>query len=135
MPNRVGVARLDGDTITVAQLLPDVPDPVAILASPFDDVVLVVDGFGSAILAFDYAPDEVAPLTPRGELSYTVRPPSLPGSAVSIGRGALDGLAFIAENLAIRVVRFDGGGVVTDVGPFELGEGSENIPGAIGVTP
>ena len=35
----------------------------------------------------------------------------------------------------MRRVRFDGGGVITDLGPLELGSGTENITGSIGVQP
>ena len=77
----------------------------------------------------------VEPLTARGELSYTTRGPAIPTVATMLRRGGLEGLAFVAENVAVRRIRFDGGGVVTDLGPFELGEGLESLAGAVGVQP
>ena len=55
----------------------------------------------------------------------------LPGVAVSIDRGALDGVGLIAENIALRVVRFEANGDITDLDLFEVG----GVPGALGVQP
>lgn len=41
----------------------------------------------------------------------------------------------VSENVAVRRLRFEGGGVVTDLGPFELGMGTDAIAGALGVQP
>lgn len=132
--NRIGVAAID-DGVSFVQQIADVEDPVAIVASPFDDAVIVVSGFGDAIYGMRYEPDAAMPLTVTGELTYQGRGPALPGSAVMVRRGALEGLVLISENIAVRRVRFDGGGVITDLGPLELGSGTENITGSIGVQP
>ncbi|MBO6936477.1 MAG: hypothetical protein JJ863_16005 [Deltaproteobacteria bacterium] len=133
-PNSVAVVGLGETALQELQTVP-VEDPASILASPFDDVVLVVSAFGDAIFEFGYDPGEPEPLTARGELSYTTRGPALPTVGTMLRRGSLEGLAFVAENVAVRRIQFEGGGVVTDLGPFELGEGLESIAGAIGVQP
>ncbi len=133
-PNSIAVVGLGATSLQELQTLP-VEDPASIIASPFDDVVLVVSAFGDAIFEYGYDPDELEPLTARGELSYATRGPALPTVATMLRHGSLEGLAFVAENVAVRRIQFEGGGVVTDLGPFELGEGLESIAGAIGVQP
>ncbi len=41
----------------------------------------------------------------------------------------------VAENVAVRRVRFEASGGVTDLGAFRLGSGIEVIVGIVGVTP
>ncbi len=133
-PNRVAVVGLGESSLVPLQTV-EVEDPTSVVVSPFDDVVLVVTGFGDAIFEYGYDPDAAEPLTARGELSYTTRGPAIPTIAATITRGSLEGLALVAENVAVRRVQFEGGGAVADLGPFELGEGTESITGAIGVQP
>lgn len=129
VPNRVAILNLDG---LGTDILSPIEDPIAILASPFDDVALVVSGFGDAAYVLDRADGT---FTLRGELTYTGAAPQLPGGAVMIDRGNLEGLVLIAENLGVRRVRMSGGGTVTDLGLFSLGAGSAAITGSIGVQP
>lgn len=133
-PNRVAVVELGADALTLRQTT-EVEDPTSVLVSPFDDVVLVVSGFGDAIFEYGYDPESATPLTARGELSYTTRGPAIPTVATMVTRGSLEGLALVAENVAVRAIQFEGDGAVADRGPFELGEGVESIAGAIGVQP
>lgn len=132
--NRLGVVSIVGDIVTAVQEIAGVEDPVAILSSPFDDRVLVVSGFGDAIFVYAYDAASATPLTSLGELAYDTRRPALPGSAAMIRRGSLEGLVLVSENVAVRRVRF-ASGAVTDLGPFELGSGTDAIAGAIGVQP
>ena len=132
---RVGVVEVAGDALVTKPTVMPIEDPIAIVASPFDDAAIVPSGFGDAIFVLDYAPDASAPFTLRGELAYAGARPALPGAAVAIERGSLDGLVLVAENVSVRRVRFEGGGTVTDLGAFGLGSGSTAIVGAIGVTP
>jgi hypothetical protein len=135
-PNRVAVVAIDGDSLAPAQLVPDVPDPIAIVPSPFDNAAMVVSGFGDAIYSFGYDPGDAAdPLFLHGEIAYAGAPPALPSGAVLVDRGALTGLALVAENVGIRRVRFEADGLVSDLGAFELGGGLEDITGSIGVQP
>lgn len=133
-PNSVAVVGLGETMLRELQTVP-VEDPASVIVSPFEDVVLVVSAFGDAIFEYGYDPLELEPLTARGELSYATRGPALPTVATMVRRGALEGLTFVAENVAVRSIRFEGEGVVTDLGPLELGEGTESIAGAIGVQP
>lgn len=134
-PNRVAVVSVDGDALAPVQVLTPIEDPVAIVASPFDDAAIVASGFGDAIFVLDYDPDALTPFTLTGELTYSGGPPQLPGGALLVDRGSLEGLALVAENVAVRRVRFEGGGTVTDLGATTVGSGVENVVGAIGVTP
>jgi hypothetical protein len=135
IPNRVAVVSVDGDTLAPVQVITPIEDPVAIVTSPFDDAAIVASGFGDAIFVLDYDEGAATPFTLRGELPYTGTPPQLPGAAVLVHRGTLEGLALLAENVAVRRIRFEGGGTVTDLGPTVVGAGVENVVGAIGLTP
>jgi hypothetical protein len=131
---RIGVAALGASSAAPAQDVPDVGDPVGIVASPFDDAILAVNGYGNALYAFDYDPDAAMPLSNRRELAYSGARPALPSAAVQIERGALRGLVLVSENLGVRRVRFAAGSV-TDLGVFSLGTGFLAVTGAIGVQP
>lgn len=133
--NRVGIARLGPSSITGAQVIEPLEDPIAIVASPMNDAAIVASGFGNAIFRLTYDADADPAWTNAGELTYTGARPALPGGAVAIEAGPLTGMVLVAENVGIRRVQFTGGGAVEDLGAFALGEGLENIVGAIGVQP
>ena len=98
--------------------------------------ILCVSGYGDAIFVLPYDPNN--PTTPFGadvELTYSGGAPQLPGKAVMLTRGQLEGWVFIAENLGVRTVVFESNGQVTDHGRTSFGAGTENIVGAIGVQP
>lgn len=132
LPNRVGVAS-SGDALGFAGRV-EVEDPLAIFVSPFDDRLLVVSGFGDAFFVSDYDPTAPEPLSDAAELAYADGHPALPGAGVMIERGVARGLVLVSENQAVHRVRFVAGDVV-DEGRYELGEGVDVIPGAIGVQP
>jgi hypothetical protein len=135
-PNRIAVVESTATTITARQVLTPIEDPLSIVMSPFDDVALVVSGFGDAFFALDYAPAAATPFTLRGQITYTGARPELPGPAVMIESGALRGLVLVPENLGIRRLRFEGQGVVRDLGKTATGaSGFENITGALGIQP
>lgn len=135
--NRVSVLAIDGDQITPTQLLTPFTDPTAIVTSPFDNAALVTAAQDDAIFALSYAPTSGnTPFAVLGELSYPAGDsPKLPGSAVMIERGLLQGHVLIAENVAIRQVQFNPDGSITDHGTTSLGSGIPGIVGAIGVQP
>lgn len=135
VPNRVAVVKtVDG--LGAVQVLPDIEDPFAIATSPSNDAAIVVSGFGDAIFVLDYDPSNAsAPFSVRGELAYAGAGPQLPGSVTPIERGSLDGLVLVSELSGVRRVRFGANATVTDQGLFDLGDGQENIVGAIGVAP
>jgi len=70
-----------------------------------------------------------------GELDYDGTAPQLPANAVLLRRGNLEGLVLLSENTGIRRIRFEGSGAVVDLGLYDLGDGLENVPGAVGVQP
>jgi hypothetical protein len=136
IPNRVGVARVTESGLEAVQLLPDINDPYDMVASPFNDAVLVVSGFGDALLSLDYDPaNQATPFVLAGELDYLGEGPALPSNLVMIERGDLLGTVLVAENQGIRRVVFEGEGVVSDKGRTEIGSSYAGIVGAIGVQP
>jgi hypothetical protein len=137
VPNRVAVVGIsdDGDSVTPLQVLSPIEDPLALIASPFGDVVLAVSGFGDAVFVLDQDGPETAPFSVRGEMTYVGASPQLPGGAVMIEQGALRGMVIVAENLGVRRIQLEGGGVVTDLGLTALGSDNAAITGVIGVQP
>ncbi|MEM9071413.1 MAG: hypothetical protein AAGE52_23100 [Myxococcota bacterium] len=133
--NRVGVVSLGGGAIAPVQVISPFEDPAAVVASPFDDAAIVLSAFGNAIFRLSYNPDAALPFVNEGELTYMGGRPALPSAAALVDRGTLSGLVVIAENVSVRQVRFMGGGAVTDLGAFGLGDDSANIVGTIGVQP
>lgn len=137
VPNRMGIARIDGDTLTPLQVLSPLSDPISVVTSPFDNTAIILAIQGDAIFRVTYdEANTTAPFAIAGELDYTGGGPALPGSAAMIRRGPLEGRVLIAENVAIRQVQFNPDGTVTDLGPLAAqGSGSLAITGAIGVQP
>jgi len=130
LPNRVAAVALDGDAPEPVQVI-EIYDPVAILASPFDDLLLVSSGYGDAIESITYDPDAAEPFG----VGRTVATSALPADGVVLTRGPLIGLTMIAENQGVRGLQFEGGGEAADLGMLYEGDGLEAIPGAIGVQP
>lgn len=131
-PNRISVVPVEEARLGTASVVPNIEDPIALLASPFADKVLVVSGFGDAM--FQLVKNGTT-WSSTGELTYVGAKPQLPGGAVMIEAGALRGLALIAENVGVRRVEMFSDGNIVDRGMFSLGSGVENSTGAIGVTP
>jgi hypothetical protein len=132
VPNRVAVVELTTTGLINPHVIPDVNDPVSLVASPFGDVVLAVSGFGNA---FYVLADTGAGWTKKGEVTYSGAKPELPGGAARLDVGALRGWVFVAENLGVRRVQLKADGSVVDLGKFSVGTGYTSIVGAIGVTP
>lgn len=133
-PNRVGVASLD--PLALRQVVTPLNDPFDLVASPFDDAVLVVLGYANRVNVLRYSPDAATPFTNAGSPAYATQVPQLPGDAVLVG-GEHAGTVYVVENTAIRVFRFNGDGTVTDLGRQLMGDPEDyrGIPGAIGVQP
>lgn len=131
--HRVAVVSLDGPDLAPVGVISPIADPAGVVASPFGDTAIVVSGVdGDAIFVLDQS---AGSFSLRGELAYAGPRPQLPANAVMVRRGSLSGLVLVAENLGIRRVRFDGGGVVTDLGAHSTGSGIPAIVGILGVTP
>jgi hypothetical protein len=132
VPNRVAVVPIQGAQLGTPYMIANVEDPIALFASPFADKVLVVSGFGDALFTLTKTSGMYAA---SGELTYQGAKPQLPGGAVMIERGSLNGLVLVAENLGVRRVEMFAAGTIVDRGLFSLGSGLVNTTGAIGVTP
>lgn len=130
VPNRVAVVALAGTAFGSTEMIPNVEDPLALVADPASNQVLVVSGFGDALFVLD-KPDAT---WRKREVTYQGGKPQLPGGAVRISVGPLAARVLVAENLGVRQVRFTSDGV-EDLGLFSLGTGVANSTGAIGVTP
>jgi hypothetical protein len=135
-PNRIAIAAIGQDSLSPVQVISDFRDPNELIASPFGDLVLAVSGYRDAIFALNYAPDGGdEPFSVRGELDYEGPRPRLPGEAVMVRRGPLEGLVLVVQTSEVRRLRFEGGGEVTDLGAFDLGDGVGSLTRAIGVQP
>jgi hypothetical protein len=140
-PNRIGVVAIGAGSLTPLQILSPVNDPYDMVASPFDNHVLVASGFGNALISvgFDGTKD-AAPFTLDGPIKTAGGKPQLPGNMVMIRRGKLEGEVYVIEVGGIRRVAFpSAGGAAVDQGLFLLGTGSgmdvDQIPGSIGIQP
>jgi hypothetical protein len=135
-PNRVAVVEVLEDGLRYVQTLAPLEDPMAIVVSPFENAALAVSGFGNAIFAIGYDPDNAsAPFTLGLEIAYAGNRPALPAGAVMVERGSLRGRVLIAENVSVRQVQFNSDGTITDLGAEDMGSGTENMVGAIGMQP
>lgn len=134
-PNRIGVAEVKADTVIPRQVIAPFEDPYDLVASPFDDRVLVARGFGDALFELTPTGDPDTPYAEPVELTYAGDAPEIPGNGVMIERGALTGLVLVPENLGVRPVRFHDGAPIEDLGRFQVGDDSASISGAIGVQP
>jgi len=127
VPNRIGVARWDGTTLSSVQTLTPFEDPYAIVASPWDNAAIAVSGFG----------DQIVPLRLDGA-SWSLGTPfaaPLPGAAVVLETGPLQGHVYVAENTGIHHLRFDESGRVMDLGSASFGTDVTDVVGTIGVQP
>ncbi|MBI5532479.1 MAG: hypothetical protein HY898_07180 [Deltaproteobacteria bacterium] len=135
-PNRIAVLEVGDSTLTMKQMLPDMLDPLAILVSPYEDVAIVVSGYGNAIQVLKYdASNATTPFSLVGPLSYKGAKPQLPGGAVMVDRGTLKGRVLVAENEGVRMVQFAQGTGVSDLGVLPSGGGMEGMVGVVGVQP
>lgn len=131
--DRVAVVEVGAQSLTPALVL-SIKDPSSIVTSPHDNAALVLGPIPNAITVLDYAPGGSPIFKVRGPLA-TSSAPQLPVDAVMVRRGALTGRVLITENTAIRQAQFEASGQVTEIELFDLGSGSESIPGAIGIQP
>jgi DNA-binding beta-propeller fold protein YncE len=134
---KVAVLSVGAAGLAPVQLLSPLPEPAAIVVSPFGNAGLVVlTNTEDALVKLTYdASNATAPFAVAGELAYTGKKPALPAATVVIDRGALKGRVLIAENEGVRQVAFAADGSVTDLGAFAIGTGLAAIVGGVGVQP
>ena len=135
VPNRIAVVGVGAATLAPESVLTPLSDPVALIASPFDDTVLVVEGMANAILIVDGPGAGKSGFSVRGPMTYKGAKPQLPGAAVMIARGSLNGLVLVGENEGVRMVQLAASASVTDLGLVTTGKDLDTIVGAVGVTP
>jgi hypothetical protein len=134
---RIAAVEIQAGGLRAAQLF-DFDDPVALVASPFGHPLLGVNGGLSgtgAIMIIDYDAQSATPFSVRGQLPHTGAAPQLPGAAVMIRRGTLEGRVLVAELSGVRQAAFHADFTVTDLGVFDFGAGYTAMVGAIGVQP
>jgi hypothetical protein len=136
-PNRIAVVALGSAGLTTAQVLSPINNPVSMLASPFDNRILVASGYGNALLSLSFAPSSSsAPFVLEGPLSYQGKKPQLPGDMVMLRRGKLTGRVLLSEVDGVRQAQFSQENKAPqDLGLFDLEGSITSIPGAIGVQP
>jgi hypothetical protein len=134
--NRLAVVSLHAQTFALSpvQVLPNLKDPVWIMTSPFDNAALVLGAQADSVWVLDYDAASKTPFSLRGKLVATGKT-LLPGVAVMIERGSLEGRVIISENTQLRQVQFKKGGAVEEIEILSFGSGVKAIPGALGVTP
>lgn len=128
--NHVAIASIEGDDLNPIQDFV-VEDPISLQVSPFNDAAIVASGFGDSLYSFSYDPAAALPFGPISEIDYVGAHVALPAGMVMLSRGSQTGMVFVAENIAVRQLQFEGNGEVTDLGPFVL----DDIPGVIGIQP
>ena len=110
-------------------------DPVAMVASPLAGDVLVLSGYGDALVHLEQTGEVDSPYRSNGEVPAMGAAPALPTSVDVLRRGGLSGLVLVTENQGIRRLRFSDSGGVADEGIVWSGSGFEAIVGAIGIQP
>lgn len=128
--HRIGVARIDGNSVSGAQVLTDVEDPASVVTSPFNNAVVVVTGEGDSLRVYDYDSNAAQPLTFRESLSA-----ALPEYTTTIDRGPLNGTVYINQVGGVRRIQFEMDGSVTDHGLTQIAEGIDGSVGSLGVQP
>ena len=135
IPNRVAVVEVGEGTLTAVDLVEDLNDPVALVASPWSDQVLVLSGYDNAIYRLASTGDDTHPFQWTGELTYQGADPQLPTAASLLTRGPLAGHLLVTENQGVRQVQMSEGAEAEDLGLTSLGSSYEAIAGAVGVQP
>jgi hypothetical protein len=112
--------------------------PYALIASPYDNAILVVSDYDNAFYKLTYAPtNATTPFTYAGAITYKTgsMSPQLPGTAQLIDHGALKDHVFVAELSGVRQVQFQPDGTITDLGLFDLGADIASSLGILGIQP
>ena len=135
VPNRVAVVEIGDASLEPVQVLPDLLDPVVLVASPWDDQVLAISGYGNGYFQLLPTGNDSTPFENAGEPNYIGTEPQLPTAAAIVERGPLKGRVLITENGGIRQVQLGSGGTFDDLELVSIGNSFEGIVGAIGVAP
>jgi hypothetical protein len=135
IPNRVAIAEITNRKLQAHRVISPIKDPAAIVASVYNNAIMIASGEGNAIYNMSYNPSASTPFGTPVAVTYKGPSPKLPGAAHQILRGSLTGRVLISENVGIRQLQFEQSGQLTDLGSFDLGSGYTSIVGVIGVQP
>lgn len=135
IPNRVAIVAISASGLKAVQKISPISDPAAIVASPYNNAVLVLSGEGNALYRLSYDSAATPAFGSPVALTYQGGKPQLPTAAQLLLRGGLKGRVLIAENTAIRQVQFQIDGTIKDLGAYGFGAGITNVVGVIGVQP
>lgn len=134
-PNRVAIVAIQGEQLKKEKVVTPIKDPSGIVASPYNNVVLLLSGEGNALYRLPYNPNSQPAFGTHSPIQYNGRRPQLPTAAQLMLQGKLKDRVFIAENKGIRQVLFEKDGTIKDLGIFDTGEGFVNVVGTLGVQP
>ena len=127
LPNRVSVVAT-GEASVGEGVVVDVPDPVWMTPSTFDDGVLISSGFENDLVWLPRNADSWG--TPN-----VIASSPLAGAHARLTRGVGSGLVVVAENTGVHFLRFDGAGGLDDLGTDSTGTTTGSVVGAIGMQP
>ena len=134
-PNRVAVVEYSTDSLNTIQLIEPLLDPVALIASAWEDQVLLLSGYGDALLSFHFTGRSDAPFEEGPAPSYSNGGPQLPTAVDQVMKGPLKGRVLVTENEGIRQLQFGENTSLSEVGFVAIGESFEGITGALGIAP
>jgi hypothetical protein len=125
-------------SMATSQVINKLNDPAAIVASPYNNALVISSAQGNALLRLLYDPQNAAsPITMQGAIT-TKDKPQLPNTMVLMaGPEAIVGRVAVAELSGVRQIQFTEDGQVLDLGLNPAGPNDEsgNIVGAIGAQP
>ncbi|MDB4941970.1 MAG: hypothetical protein JWP97_1504 [Labilithrix sp.] len=134
--SRLAVVALDGSALTAVPPLLVTDYPAALIASPFGNAALVLNGDAAdAIHLLSYDATRAAPFVLTGEVAYAFGKPQIPSTASLLERGTLRGTVIIGENSAVRRMVFNADGTVKDAQKLAYPDTIEDIVGVVGVQP
>ena len=114
-----------------------VNSPYSLVASPYNNAVLVVSDLDNAFYKLAYDPTNTTkPFTYVGAIAYKsgTQSPQLPGGAHLFDHGVLKDHVFVSELSGVRHVQFQPNGMITDLGLFDLGSDANSV-GIFGIQP
>ncbi|MFO0597847.1 MAG: hypothetical protein U0228_21275 [Myxococcaceae bacterium] len=133
--SRIAFFGLSAGTLTARQVV-NTTNPISVTFSPFADVGMVVNTDGADQFRRVTWNAGATLFVVSAPLTYAFGRPQLPSAPVMITRGMLTGNMLVAELDAIRQLRFETDGGITDVAKVSAGgTGSGQILGTIGVSP
>lgn len=130
IPNRIGVARLNGSALTPVQVLPDLLDPIAI--ATWGKATLVASGFGDALVPLAFDAGSVPPFARLSPLATKGGSSQLPGVIAVTAAPDGDAWMLVTEVSGVRRIRASADGTLTDLGALSFGTDDDDLTGIVG---